>query len=144
MALGSWIGARLWPGLTIGLVGQLGTGKTALVQGMAKGNGLSDDQHVTSPTFTLINEYAGRVLVYHLDTYRLATPGELAALGFDEMTAGDAVVVVEWADRVHSILPDEMMWIEITSTGERSRAFSIRGLGDRACDFVRSMSAWRS
>ncbi len=138
-ALGERIGAQLWQGLTIGLVGQLGTGKTALVKGVAKGNGLVDGQCVTSPTFKLINEYEGRVLVYHLDAYRLKSSGELTALGFDEMTAGDAAVIVEWADLVRSVLPEKMVWIEIETSGELSRGSRIRGYGERACAFVREM-----
>jgi len=133
------MGGQLSPGLTLGLVGQLGTGKTALVKGIAKGNNIPDHQQVTSPTFTLMNEYAGRVAMYHLDAYRLKTPGELAALGFDEMIAGDATVIVEWADRVISILPTDMVWIEITSTGEQTRFFSLKGFGEQACAFVTAL-----
>jgi len=141
---GDRIGTHLLAGLAIGLVGQLGTGKTALVKGIAKGNGLSEAQRVSSPTFTLVNEYAGRVRVYHLDAYRLGSPGEMVALGLDEMLADDAVVIVEWADRVRSILPEEMVWIEITSTGELCRSFSVRGIGEHACDFVRNIRGWSS
>ncbi len=137
--LGACMGDQLSPGLTLGLVGQLGTGKTALVKGIAKGNNIPDHQQVTSPTFTLINEYTGRVPMYHLDAYRLKNPGELVALGIDEMIAGDATVIVEWADRVISILPADMVWIEITSTGEQTRTFHLRGLGEQACTFVEAM-----
>ena len=113
LALGRAIGERLPGGTVLGLVGPLGAGKTLLVKGIAAGNGMGDADRVTSPTFTLVNEYAGRLRLFHLDTYRLRTPSELLALGFSEMIRVDSAVLVEWADRVHSVLPDDTLWITL-------------------------------
>lgn len=112
-ALGRAIGERLPGGMVLGLCGPLGAGKTLLVKGIAEGNGLHQEGCVTSPTFTLVNEYTGRLRLYHLDTYRLRGPNELVALGFSEMIRDDSVVLVEWADRVRAILPDDTMWITL-------------------------------
>ncbi len=103
------------------MVGPLGAGKTQLVKGIALGNGLTDDASVTSPTFTLVNEYEGRLRMYHLDAYRLTSPNELVALGFDEMMDKDSMVVVGWADRVASVMPEDTLWIKYSASGETSR-----------------------
>jgi len=100
VALGEAIGRALAGGELLALIGELGTGKTHLIQGMARGLGAAQDGPVTSPTFVLINEYVGRVRLYHVDAYRLEGPGQLAALGFEEMVETGGVTVVEWADRV--------------------------------------------
>jgi len=123
-ALGESMGRCFAGGLVIGLVGELGAGKTLLVKGMASGSGVSDPNVVTSPTFTLVHEYEASMLFYHLDAYRLSGCEELTALGFDEMTSCESVVVVEWADRVRKIMPDDTLWIELTAVGETSRRLS--------------------
>lgn len=96
--LGRELAARLAPGAVVLLFGQLGAGKTAFVRGLAEGLGASPDE-VTSPTFTLIQEYAGPTTLFHVDLYRL-TPAETDDLGLDELMAGDGVVAIEWADRL--------------------------------------------
>ncbi len=131
-ALGQAIGKSLTGGLTLGLTGPLGAGKTHLVKGIASGNGFSDDREVTSPTFTLINEYPGKLLLYHLDAYRLQSAAELQALGFDELVRHDSVVIVEWADRVTDAMPDDRVWIEIIPTGEQDRNITISAVGEMA------------
>ncbi len=113
LALGRAIGERLPGGTVVGLVGPLGAGKTLLVKGIAAGNGMLECDRVTSPTFTLVNEYTGRLRLFHLDTYRLRTPTELLALGLLEMIRDDSAVLVEWADRVRSVLPDDTLWITL-------------------------------
>ena len=129
-ALGEALGRSMIGGITICLVGPLGAGKTQLVKGIAAGNSIDDAQHVTSPTFTLVNEYAGRLRLYHLDAYRLSGPDELLALGFDEFMCDDSAVVVEWADRVRQVLPDEALWVEIGVSGETCRTLSFRAAGE--------------
>ncbi len=121
VALGESLGRSLGGGLTIGLAGPLGAGKTQLVKGMAVGNAVDDVRKVTSPTFTLVHEYPGRLRLYHVDAYRLRDPGEFAALGFEEWMRPDAAVVVEWADRVRSAMPDEGLWVELDVTGVTTR-----------------------
>ncbi|UCE61560.1 MAG: tRNA (adenosine(37)-N6)-threonylcarbamoyltransferase complex ATPase subunit type 1 TsaE [Phycisphaerales bacterium] len=129
ITLGEAIGCSLIGGLVIGLVGPLGAGKTQLVKGIASGNSIDDTRDVTSPTFVLVNEYAGRLDLYHLDAYRLSTPKEFLALGFDEFIHGGSAVVVEWADRVHDAMPEGTLWIDIAVTGETAREFSFRSSG---------------
>lgn len=119
-------------GLTIGLVGPLGAGKTQLVKGIAAGNAVDDVRKVTSPTFTLVHEYPGRLTLYHVDAYRLTGAPELIALGFDELIRPDAAVVVEWADRVRPAIPDEALWVELTPTGNTSRTLAFHATGSEA------------
>jgi len=126
LGLGRRLAARFDRGDCIGLSGQLGAGKTVLVRGLAVGLGLDDERIVSSPTYVLVQEYPGRLPVYHVDLYRMADPGrELADLGLDEMLA-DGVVLVEWADRAGTGLPRPRWQIDIEITGERSRRFTLR------------------
>ena len=102
-ALGEKLGRAVKNTLSIALSGDLGCGKTTLVQGMARGLGVAPDYYITSPTFTLINEYpAGKFRLCHLDLYRLGSTEELAYIGFDDLLGRDAVVVVEWPDLLRS------------------------------------------
>lgn len=137
-ALGAALGAAIDPPLVIALRGDLGAGKTTFVQGLASGLGVRS--RVSSPTFVLVNEYVGAnsVRLMHVDTYRLgaATSVEAAAMGLEELLEdGDAVVAVEWAERVANMLPDDHLevaldygaqederTIRMTPLGERSRA----------------------
>ncbi len=128
-AFGEALGHSLTGGITIGLVGPLGAGKTLLVKGIATGNAVDDVGQVTSPTFTLVNEYSGGLYLYHLDAYRLSSPAELLSLGFDELVRPDAAVVVEWADRVREVMPEETLWIEFSVTGDSSRTLALLAAG---------------
>ena len=139
LALGERIGRALLPGTVIALVGTLGSGKTHLVKGIARGNAAPAGVEVTSPTFVLINEYPGRLRLYHIDVYRLRSPAELAALGFDEMTDAGGAVLVEWADRVSELLPDDHLHIEIEITGPASRRFTLDGSGSEAAGVLRTL-----
>lgn len=130
-ALGRRFGALLFPGAVVALVGQLGAGKTHLTRAIAEGLGVRNPAVVNSPTFVLIQEYAGPVPVYHFDTYRLASSREFAELGVDEYFTGDGVCVIEWADKVADVLPREHLRIEIAHTGETSRRFTLTGFGER-------------
>jgi len=121
LGLGAALGRVLRGGVAIGIVGPLGAGKTHLVKGIAAGNGTVDPRKITSPTFTLIHEYPGRLRLYHIDAYRLRGPSELIALGFDELVTLDSVVAVEWADRVRSAMPTNTLWIEIIPIEEATR-----------------------
>lgn len=126
LAIGEAIGGALDAGDALALVGELGAGKTHLAKGLARGLGVSDDRAVTSPTFVLINEYRGRCVVQHLDAYRLRSGAELAALGFEELCEGGAVVLVEWADRVREVMPAGAVWLTIEATGETSRRLRVQ------------------
>ncbi len=109
----------LRPGDVVALFGELGTGKTRLVQGVASGLGVTD--YVTSPSFTIINEYRGRVPVYHFDFYRLDHVGQAAALGLDEYFYGEGVSLIEWAERVRALLPPERVEIRLRAFFEPGR-----------------------
>ncbi len=132
LALGEALGRCLNAELSIGLVGPLGAGKTHLVKGIAAGNAPRRVSSVTSPTFTLIHEYDGRLTLYHVDAYRLRNTAELLALGFDELTRADSVVVVEWADRVRSAMPEDSLWITLALTGPMDRDLTFQAGGPRA------------
>lgn len=125
-ALGEQIAKRLGAGDCVALIGELGAGKTALIRGIARGMGLTDDRLVSSPTFVLVQEYPCRVPIYHFDLYRLANPaGELPTLGLAEMVQS-GVVLIEWADRAGDALPRPRWQINITHTGLRSRSIELR------------------
>ncbi len=129
-ALAAALAQGLAGGEVLALYGDLGAGKTHFVKGLAQGLGVDPDE-VTSPTFVLINEYDGRLHVYHFDAYRLGDPEELEALGCQEMFAGAGVCVVEWADRVESCLPEERLEVRIEHAGPRARALTFRPHGER-------------
>jgi tRNA threonylcarbamoyl adenosine modification protein YjeE len=111
-AWGERLGRALQPPTVLALEGDLGAGKTTLVRAICRGYGVSDD--VTSPTFTLVHEYsAPRSRVFHLDLYRLKSDAELDGLGFDEILAERAIVLIEWADRAVGRLPSGHIPIEL-------------------------------
>ncbi|HKQ49364.1 MAG TPA: tRNA (adenosine(37)-N6)-threonylcarbamoyltransferase complex ATPase subunit type 1 TsaE [Phycisphaerae bacterium] len=126
LRIGRDLAACLSPGDVVALVGPLGAGKTQLVKGIALGLGVPDSRLVNSPTFVLVNEYAGRFPIHHLDAYRLTSASELEALGFDEMCAGNTVVLVEWADRVTGAIPAAALWIELSVVSDNERRLTLR------------------
>lgn len=129
-ALGRLLGGLLSAGDVVCLNGDLGAGKTRFAQGVAMGLGIRDG--VTSPTFTLINEYNGRLPFYHMDVYRLGGPGEMADLGYEEYFYGSGVTLVEWADLVGDLLPRERLDINIGGgSGENQRRIQLSPRGER-------------
>jgi len=100
LALGEKLGKGLTPGDIVLLFGELGAGKTTLTQGITTGLGLEKDEYIRSPTFAIINEYAGRSPVYHIDLFRLDTFSEIENLGLEEFFFGAGVTVVEWAEKL--------------------------------------------
>ena len=111
LRFGELLGSRLRAGDVIALVGDLGTGKTTLTQGIAKGMGIA--QPVNSPTFSLIHEYPGKIPLFHCDPYRLNSPEALYDLGFEEYFERGGVVIVEWANLVEDLLPEERLTITL-------------------------------
>lgn len=109
--IGERLGRLLGKGNILCLSGDLGAGKTAMTQGIGKGLEVTD--YVTSPTYTIINEYQGRLPLYHFDVYRLDHVDEMYELGYEEYFYGDGVTVIEWADIVKEIIPKERLWITI-------------------------------
>ncbi len=122
-ALGERIGRTLAAGATVALVGELGAGKTAFVQGLARGLGISGT--ISSPTFTIVKEHDGPTPLFHVDFYRLERAGELAAIGFDDYFERGGVVVVEWADRFWDALPKDRVEVRIEITGPETRRFHV-------------------
>lgn len=118
------LGCLLGHGDTVLLVGELGAGKTRLAQGIARGLGVAE--WVTSPTFTLLREYSGRIPLYHLDAYRLEGPWDLYDLGMEEYMEGEGVLVVEWGDRVRSFFGPQALEMEIAfGEGENERVIRV-------------------
>ncbi len=135
-ALGVRLGQLLQPGDFVGLIGDLGAGKTHFVRGVAEGVGVERSQ-VASPTFAIVYPYeGGRIRLYHADLYRLADYDELYATGFMDLLGGDGAVLVEWLDKVPEAAPAERLMIEIdVPTGEAAenqRVIKVRAFGARA------------
>jgi tRNA threonylcarbamoyladenosine biosynthesis protein TsaE len=112
------------PGVVL-LRGALGTGKTTLTRGIAQGLGLEDPGLVNSPSFTLVNMYHGRCLIYHVDLYRLEGERDLYSIGMDDFLGSDGVTVVEWSERLSASM-DQAMEIEIEDAGDDLRVLHIR------------------
>ena len=130
-ALGEKIGKTLKGGDVIALVGDLGTGKTCLTQGIARGAGIASNEIVSSPSYILINEYNGKLPIYHIDLYRLENKEEIAELGLSEYVEGDGICIIEWAERMADALPDTCIKIHITLTG----VDTIHG-DDKVCESI--------
>lgn len=131
------------------LTGELGAGKTTLVQGLAAG--LGAQEHVASPTFTLVREYVtGRIPVAHVDVYRLDRQQDVVDLALDELEDGEAVLLVEWGDAVETLLADERMRVELTSEAtageEEPRRIVLTGVGatwkERWDELRRTLAPW--
>jgi tRNA threonylcarbamoyladenosine biosynthesis protein TsaE len=136
--LGAALAAALPPRTTVALIGTLGAGKTRLVQAVAAALGVPRDE-ATSPTFVLVNEYRGRVPIYHFDAYRLRDEDEFLELGPDEYFESDGITFVEWADRVADGLPKERIEIQCEAVGETERRFMLSATAPGLWGVVRSV-----
>ena len=124
---GRRIGSQFKGGEIVAVCGQLGSGKTHLIKGIAAGVGAKDQKHVNSPTFVIVNEYTGRLDIYHIDAYRLNSISEFEMLGFDDFCYPQSVVLIEWADKVESVLRTmDYIRIELEHAGETKRAIHIK------------------
>jgi tRNA threonylcarbamoyladenosine biosynthesis protein TsaE len=135
-AFGEKIGKYLGPGTVLALTGDLGSGKTTFIQGLAKGLDISDDYYITSPTYTLINEYPGRHLLFHVDLYRIGNYDDLDDIGLYEMLSGDGVVAIEWADKLPKDLLTGYLAIHIDILNDESRKISIAAYGLRGENLI--------
>ncbi len=138
--IGKSIGIRLRAGDVVALVGELGAGKTQFIKGLALGAGVGKPTYVASPSFTLINEYPGRVPFYHIDLFRLESQREAEGLGLEDYLHGRGITAVEWADRIPSLLPEEMLSVHILYKGKNTRSIEMVGKGDRYEDLVNEFS----
>jgi tRNA threonylcarbamoyladenosine biosynthesis protein TsaE len=129
-AFGASLGHQCRGGEVIALIGELGTGKTCLVRGIARGLGVSQD-NVASPTFALIHEYTGRMPLVHVDLYRLEADDATNRLGLEEYLESPSVVAIEWADKARLLLPRNHLRIEIAHRGGDHRRFSLSASGQR-------------
>jgi tRNA threonylcarbamoyladenosine biosynthesis protein TsaE len=134
--IGRSIGRHLRSGDVVALVGELGTGKTQFIKGLAAGVGVGRPTYISSPSFTLINEYPGRVPFYHLDLYRLEQEKEAEELGLEDYFQSGGITAIEWADRIPSLLPKEMFLIYFAYTGTNTRTLEITGKGTRYLNLV--------
>lgn len=122
LRIGKILGNSLRGGEVVALTGGLGAGKTCLTQGIAVGLGVSASYPVTSPTFTLVNEYRGKeAVLYHLDVYRLKGSADLDETGYEEYLLGGGVLVIEWAEKILDAVPDEALFIALSWLGENVR-----------------------
>lgn len=127
-AFAKQLSAHLKPGNILALVGELGAGKTTFVKSLAHAWGVPSKTPVTSPTFTLIQEYpAAKGPFFHIDFYRLSKENELSQLGLEEYFEGKGIVVVEWADRFPTLFPEKTLWLEFIVKGEKERHIHARG-----------------
>ncbi len=129
--LGKQIGRLLQRGDVVALVGELGAGKTRLISGLAQGAGVQKSDYVSSPSFTLINEYRGKIPFYHIDLYRLEKEQDAEELGLEEYFYGDGITALEWADRIPSLLPIGVLLIHVRYSGKKTRTIEMTGQGQR-------------
>jgi tRNA threonylcarbamoyladenosine biosynthesis protein TsaE len=126
--LGRAIGSALQGGESLALYGPLGSGKTALVRGIAAGLGATSGA-VSSPTFVLLHEYRGRLPLAHVDLYRLNSRKEVDSIGLDDYFSGSTVVVIEWADKAPGILPSDRLEIQLRHRTVQSRSIRLMATG---------------
>ncbi len=131
LALGKKLGEIVKSGDVICLTGDLGAGKTHFTKGLAEGLKITDP--ITSPTFTILNEYEGRLKLFHFDVYRVNDPEEITLLGFDEYIFDHGVSVIEWANYIEPILPEEYLNVEITkcNNNPEERKITMTPVGQR-------------
>jgi tRNA threonylcarbamoyladenosine biosynthesis protein TsaE len=140
--LGLRLGELARAGDVIILNGSLGAGKTTMAQFIGAGLGVPADCYITSPTYSLMHEYQGRLLMYHLDLYRLATEEEIEDLGFLDNIYGEGVAVIEWADRLGSLMPADYLAVELAGQEQAAEARTARIScgGDQWRDRLRKIS----
>lgn len=123
--IGASLAAKLHAGDVIAMAGDLGAGKTVFIRGLARGLGVR--QRVTSPTYTIVNEYEGTLPLFHFDMYRLGGPEELYDIGWDDYLRRGGVCAVEWSERAEGLLPEDVIRVRIHTEGESARVIEITG-----------------
>jgi tRNA threonylcarbamoyladenosine biosynthesis protein TsaE len=138
--LGKRLGRTAAKGDVITLEGDLGTGKTTLTQAIGLGLEVPSSFYITSPTFTLLQEYPGRIPLYHMDLYRLGSEEEIEDLGFDEYLHGrsDGLAVVEWPDRMGSLMPENRLHItlDFSKKADTARSATLTAHGDNSLKYI--------
>ena len=128
MKLGRRIGGSLSGTTVISLEGGLGTGKTVIAKGIAAGLGVEEE--ITSPSFTIMTEYKGRMTLHHIDLYRIESPQELEDIGIEEVLSADGVVMVEWGERARDLLPEDCIRIKVERRPDNSRSITVEGMDE--------------
>ncbi len=126
--LGKRIGAILKPGDILAFYGDLGSGKTTMIKGIALGLGVQEQDIVKSPSFIMVNEYKGRCPIYHIDLYRVKNLTEVLSIGFDDYLYGDGISLIEWAEKAEAELPKSIIKISLAALNVVERKISISGL----------------
>jgi tRNA threonylcarbamoyladenosine biosynthesis protein TsaE len=129
--IGRILGEALTAGDIVALTGELGAGKTCLTQGIARGLGVPEVYQITSPTFTLVNEYPGRLNLIHLDVYRLSGSRDLQDLGYEEFFFGRGVTVIEWAEKIQDIIPEKSLSVTMAYLDQNQRSIDMKGQPDQ-------------
>jgi len=137
--LGQQTGIWVKNGMVIALTGDLGSGKTSFVQGLAKGLDVPDEYYITSPTFTLINEYPGRCPLFHIDLYRLNDPVDVEDIGLYDILHGEGIVAVEWADRLYKNFLSDYMGVHLEILSDESRKIEITANGESGISLIRKL-----
>ncbi len=141
-ALGEILGRLLVPGSVVALYGELGSGKTVLAQGVARGMGF--DGYVSSPSFVIVNEYEARLPVFHIDLYRTEGSDPLAGVDYREFWWGEGVAIVEWAERAGELLPEDRLDVTITADDRSKREFEVAATGPSSAVILSALDgAWR-
>ena len=138
-AFGRQVGEALVQGMVLSLEGDLGCGKTVFVQGLARGLSVPEAIYVTSPSYTLIHEYPGRIPLFHVDLYRIDDPDGIDDLGLYDILNGDSVVAIEWGERIQEALPPECMIIRFQLINDESRNISMTAYGLQAVNVLRTL-----
>jgi tRNA threonylcarbamoyladenosine biosynthesis protein TsaE len=137
--IGKSIGSQLLPGDVVALVGELGAGKTQFIKGLAAGAGIRNPAYISSPSFTVINEYPGKMTFYHVDLFRLGEEKEAEELGLEEYFQSKGITAIEWADKIPSLLPKELLLIRIAYAGRNRRSLEIIGNGKHYEEIVNQL-----
>jgi tRNA threonylcarbamoyladenosine biosynthesis protein TsaE len=138
--VGKAVGEKIACGMVVALTGGLGSGKTTFVQGLAIGLQVSPEYYITSPTFTLINEYPGRCRLYHVDLYRIAEAEEIEEIGLSEILRGNGVAAIEWAERIENDLPQHHLHVFFDDTNEDSRKLRLCARGSEAASLLKKLA----
>ena len=138
-AIGNLVGTHLGGGDVVSLVGELGAGKTCFTRGIARGLGIGKNVPIVSPSFTLINEYPGKVPLFHFDFYRLDDSERIFELGYQEYFYGNGVAVIEWGEKVVNFLPEEYLTVYFFSPEDEVREINIKATGKRFIDIIKKL-----
>lgn len=139
VSLGARLGALLTEGDVIALAGDLGSGKTWFTKGLALGLEISSDTVITSPSFSLMNEYQGRCALFHIDVYRLENVSDFLDAGLDEYLYGNGITVMEWGDRWPEVLPERSIKVQLVILDECSMEITLSGNHPKALRILKQI-----